>query len=252
MEHSGVPVRLPGRLGEEGLGQRTDPVRLPSTLRGEASSGEGDRTELPREASLRGEEREVNPREGGIRGARGTGGGDRAPNPREGESPSEQGRGLDQRGQHSSSSSAQSTEPLRQGPTTEQILSALESIKRDEDQLWSQIQRGAMLPAENETQEARDFQLGFQVLRSPCGTVYHLRRHCRHLRGPQVGRLNEYEWCDICKGVLRRTRGRPPPGCPLYLPDHGNQLHTDQRCPRFAASRLVRSCLNCCEAEGVA
>jgi hypothetical protein len=38
----------------------------------------------------------------------------------------------------------------------------------------------------------------------------------------------------------------------LYLPDHGNQFHTDQRCPRFAASRLVRSCLNCCEAEGVA
>ena len=194
LEHRGVPVRLPGRLGEEGLGQSTDPVRLPSALRGEASSDGGGQAVLPREASLRGAtnksasfalrralDRVLNPREGGIRGATGTGGGGRAPNPREGETSFAPRRGLDQRVQQSSASSSQSTEPARQGPTIEQILAALESIKRDEDQLWSQIQRGSPLPAENETQEGRDFQLGFQTRRSPCGSVYHLRRHCRHL-----------------------------------------------------------------------
>ena len=100
---------LAGLDGAEGEWPVCTCPLVEATLR----AGGGDRTELPREASLRGEEREVNPREGGIRGARGTGGGDRAPNPREGESPSEQGRGLDQRRQHSSSASAQSTEPLR-------------------------------------------------------------------------------------------------------------------------------------------
>ena len=99
------------RLGEEGLGQR-HPVRLPSALRGEASSSGGDQSGPPREAGLQGaRDANPNPREGGIRGATGTGGGDRAPNPREGERSSAQGSSADSRSQSASASSSQSAEP---------------------------------------------------------------------------------------------------------------------------------------------
>ena len=98
---------------------------------------------------------------------------------------------------------------------------ALREIAEDEDEMWSQI-KGALLPTRSEADEDQGYQIGFDVLRSPCGTVYHLRRHCLHLRGPQVGPLTNYKWCQLCKQVAKSTRGRPPPGMTLLLSEQND------------------------------
>eukprot|EP00435_Cladocopium_sp_Y103_P044137 s637_g12.t1 len=60
--------------------------------------------------------------------------------------------------------------------TTAAIEAVLEQIRREESQLWERVQHGAPLPPEDPDQARREFDLGFQVFRSPCGTVYHMRR----------------------------------------------------------------------------
>ena len=156
-----------------------------------------------------------------------------------------------ERGDQSESPSTESSESCGQeGPMAAAIEKALKEIAEYEDEMWSQI-KGAPLPTRNEADEDQGYQIGFDVLRSPCGTVYHLRRHCRHLRGPQVGPLTNYKWCQLCKRVAKNTRGRPPPGVTLLLSEQNDSCHTDERCPYAAGARPVRGCVNCREAEGV-
>ena len=49
---------------------------------------------------------------------------------------------------------------------------ALREIAEDGNEMWSQI-TGAPLPTRSEADEDQGYQIGFDVLRSPCGTVYH-------------------------------------------------------------------------------
>ena len=97
----------------------------------------------------------------------------------------------------------------------------------------------------------KGIKFGFDVLGSLCGTVCHLRRHCRHLRGSQVGLLTNYKWRQLCKCVAKNTIGRPPPGVTLLLSEQNDSCHTDERCPYPAGARPVRGCVTCGEAEGV-
>ena len=243
---SGNQPKYPGQKGS---------VRLPGRL-GEKAQAQGSASSLPNgrdTAAVGGGDRQTRPR-GQTQGDANVGGGDRQTLPC-GSSGSDQvgpsrGSWAERGGQSESPSTESSESSGEEGPMAAAIEKGLGEIAEDEDEMWSQ-NKGAPLPTRNEADEDQGYQIGFDVLRSPWGAVYHLRRHCRHLRGPQVGPLTNYKWCQLCKRVAKNTRGRPPPGVTLLLSEQNDSCHTDERCPYAAGARPVRGCVNCREAEGV-
>ena len=128
------------------------------------------------------------------------------------------------------------------------IEAALHDIAVEEVELWRHYRQHGHFPPGRD-----DFSgvgLGFQVYRTPCGTVYHSTRFCTQLKGPRTGYPREFTWCELCREVGLRTRGRPPSGSPLMLLTSGQVLHTDPRCPRNQATHEFRGCMYCTDFDG--
>ena len=90
-----------------------------------------------------------------------------------------------------------------------------------------------------------DSQPLFQVLTTRFGGVYHFRSDCHYLSSPQTGSHRESGWCWMCRAISLQTRGRPPPGVPLWIDHWGGSYHVDDRCPRRHSQRAVRACQAC-------
>ena len=118
----------------------------------------------------------------------------------------------------------------------------------EEVELWREYGRIGRFPYVNENHQ--DADLGFDVFRTPCGTVYHSTRACTQLKGPRTGFARKFSWFELCKEVGMRTRGRPPPGSPLLLLTSGQTLHTDARCPRTENTSEFRGCMYCTDFPG--
>ena len=130
----------------------------------------------------------------------------------------------------------------------ERIQATIRTIAEEEVQLWREYRSTGHFPPINEDHQGAD--LGFDVFRTPCGTVYHSTRSCTQLKGPRTGFARKFEWCGLCKEVAMRTRGRPPPGSPLLLLTSGQTLHTDTRCPRTENVSEFRGCMYCTDYIG--
>ena len=217
---------------------------------------------------LQEEEKKKNPDEAGVdcvrspvqlSGCPGEGGLDQSQDPvRLPGSPVKTGR--DQGGQGSRSNrpgssmdqvAEEAQEEERREITQDEINEIMEQIGREEDDLWAHErveywaqERVAPLP-DSEGEENFEERVGFRVLRTAFGVVYHLQPNCSYLQNPKVGVPREYKWCGTCMRIALQTRGRPPPGCSLFLQDSGNTFHSDQRCPRNEGTKLVRCCLKC-------
>ena len=130
----------------------------------------------------------------------------------------------------------------------ERIEATIRTIAEEEVELWREYGRMGHFPYVNENHQ--DADLGFDVFRTPCGTVYHSTRACTELKGPRTGFARKFSWCELCKEVGMRTRGRPPPGSPLLLLTSGQTLHTDARCPRTENTSEFRGCMYCTDFPG--
>ena len=148
-------------------------------------------------------------------------------------------------GESSTAESGATTEGL-----AERIEAALNDIAEEEVQLWRDYRSMGRFPYVREDHQAAD--LGFDVFRTPSGTVYHSTRSCTQLRGPRTGFPRKFAsaWCELCKEVAMRTRGRPPCGHPLLLLTSGQILHTDSRCPRSENTHEFRGCMYCADFTG--
>ena len=85
----------------------------------------------------------------------------------------------------------------------------------------------------------------FKVLTTRFGSVYHFRADCHYLSSPQTGPTRESGWCWMCRAISLQTRGRPPPGSPLWIDHWGGAYHVDDRCPRRHNQRVTRACQVC-------
>jgi hypothetical protein len=132
------------------------------------------------------------------------------------------------------------------------IEGALQDIALEEAELWRQIRLTPLPPVLIEqVEEDPNEGLGFTVLRTRYGQVYHSSLTCRHLQGARVSLPQEFKWCQTCRRVALQTRGRPIPGSPLYLSISGEAAHTDERCPWINEMKQTPFCLTCREREGV-
>ena len=123
------------------------------------------------------------------------------------------------------------------------IRRALTSIEEEENQLRNQW-RNQEIPREEDDQTDEN-ALGFDVLTTRYGVVYHLDMMCPHLNGPRIGPSRPSLWCGICRRVQLPTRGRPPPGFNMYIDGWGTPVHTDSRCPRRRSTRELPACKTC-------
>ena len=142
------------------------------------------------------------------------------------------------------------TIPAQAGPRRDQPLKG--RILEEEAELWRQIRLTPLPPVLIEqVEEDPNEGLGFTVLRTRYGQVYHSSLTCRHLQGARVSLPQEFKWCQTCRRVALQTRGRPIPGSPLYLSISGEAAHTDERCPWINEMKQTPFCLTCREREGV-
>eukprot|EP00435_Cladocopium_sp_Y103_P067407 s127_g30.t1 len=148
------------------------------------------------------------------------------------------------------SSSSPDTESSPPAGLNDRIERALEDIAREEAEMWAEIRRN---PSQFENDlPAPEVNPLFLVLKTPCGTVYHIQRHCHHLLAPRVSPPRRYQWCAMCQMVSLATRGRPPPGIELHLSERTGTYHTDTRCPRNVNTLIYRVCLTCMSDQGAA
>ena len=108
-----------------------------------------------------------------------------------------------------------------------------DEAQRDPDRLY------------NYERSDEDSQPLFQVLTTRFGGVYHFRSDCHYLSSPQTGSHRESGWCWMCRAISLQTRGRPPPGVPLWVDHWGGSYHVDDRCPRRHSQRAIRACQAC-------
>eukprot|EP00435_Cladocopium_sp_Y103_P016197 s5931_g4.t1 len=148
------------------------------------------------------------------------------------------------------SSSSPDTESSPPAGLNDRIKRALEDIAREEAEMWAEIRRN---PSQFENDlPAPEVNPLFLVLKTPCGTVYHIQGHCHHLLAPRVSPPRRYQWCAMCQMVSLATRGRPPPGIELHLSERTGTYHTDTRCPRNVNTLIYRVCLTCMSDQGAA
>ena len=153
----------------------------------------------------------------------------------------------------SSSSDWSSSGPSpAEGTLERRIQDELVNIAEEEAELWRQIRQVPLPPVLiEEVEETAEEGLGFPILRTTYGVVYHSTVTCKHLQGARVSLPRDFKWCKVCRRVALQTRGRPPPGTSLYLSEYGNAAHTDKRCPWVREAKLTPFCRTCQERERV-
>ena len=233
----GSPVQLAvaeqRRAGEGGLGQRAS-VQLPASAGEGGLEGHADPpVQLPAAPA------KAPPPKEGPKAPSKAGQTPKAP-PKAGPKP----KAAPQSGPSASSSSSGSTSSSMTG----RIETAIQDIAYEEATLWDHFGRQGDFPGVPEDHSRAE--LGFQVLRTPCGTVYHDTRGCTQLQGPRTGYARPFTWCALCREVAMRTRGRPIPGSPLLLRMGDQTVHTDRRCPRARDATELRGCMYCTEYNG--
>ncbi|CAL1157428.1 unnamed protein product, partial [Cladocopium goreaui] len=194
----GSPVQLAvaeqRRAGEGGLGQRAS-VQLPASAGEGGLEGHADPpVQLPAAPA------KAPPPKEGPKAPSKAGQTPKAP-PKAGPKP----KAAPQSGPSASSSSSGSTSSSMTG----RIETAIQDIAYEEAALWDHFGRQGDFPGVPEDHSRAE--LGFQVLRTPCGTVYHDTRGCTQLQGPRTGYARPFTWCALCREVAMRTRGRPIP-----------------------------------------
>lgn len=153
-------------------------------------------------------------------------------------------------GQEEASSSSSGGPGPAQESLEKRIERELEKIKEEETELWRQANLAPLPPVLIEpVEESEEEGLRFPVMRTKYGSVYHSALTCKHLQGAKVNLPRTFKWCQVCRGVALRTRGRPPPGTNLLLSVHGNAIHTDDRCPWVKDAKPTPFCLTCKERE---
>ena len=247
----------PSLLGEKGLA-RGEPVRLPgpeATSPG-LSGGPGP-AEKERKSGQKAGQRKAGCADGEKGLARGepvrlpSGGREKAlqPSP-SGEKGLARGEPVRLPGQEEASSSSSGGPGPAQESLEKRIERELEKIKEEETELWRQANLAPLPPVLIEpVEESEEEGLRFPVMRTKYGSVYHSALTCKHLQGAKVNLPRTFKWCQVCRGVALRTRGRPPPGTNLLLSVHGNAIHTDDRCPWVKDAKPTPFCLTCKERE---
>ena len=169
----GSPVQLAvaeqRRAGEGGLGQRAS-VQLPASAGEGGLEGHADPpVQLPAAPA------KAPPPKEGPKAPSKAGQTPKAP-PKAGPKP----KAAPQSGPSASSSSSGSTSSSMTG----RIETAIQDIAYEEATLWDHFGRQGDFPGVPEDHSRAE--LGFQVLRTPCGTVYHDTRGCTQLQGPRT------------------------------------------------------------------
>ena len=147
-----------------------------------------------------------------------------------------------------SSDDSSSPDPL----FSDDIMEVWAAIEREEAQIWRDLNQTPLTPEHQRTSPEDDDSgpsLGFFVVKTRYGKVYHIDKNCVHLQNPRIREAREYHWCKMCARVAMDTRGRPPPGVNLLLSVTGTEAHTDERCPRLGNSVRIRICADCLRGE---
>ena len=117
-----------------------------------------------------------------------------------------------------------------------------DAILREEEIIRAQLAAEPMGPEEETLWES---DIGFHVITTRWGTVYHRFQNCSYLLSPNTGETKFSKWCPTCVRVAHNNRGRPPPGVILYLDGWGMPIHTNSRCPRRQTQIEYKCCSVC-------
>ena len=165
-------VQLPASAGEGGLeGHVNPPVQLPAAPAKAPPPKEG-----PKATS------KARPKAG----PKSKGPSKAGPKPKATSTPS---------GPSTSSSSSGSTSSGLRG----RIETTIQDIALEEAALWDHFGRQGYFPEVPEDHSRAE--LGFQVFRTPCGTVYHDTHGCTQLQGARTGYARQFTWCASCREV---------------------------------------------------
>ena len=128
----------------------------------------------------------------------------------------------------------------------EDIEAEWDAILREEEEIRAEMNRpyNYYVPPDPD-----DHSIGFPVLMTRYGEVYHPWRMCNYLTASHVGQYRNSPWCPECRTIALQTRGRPPPGCILYIDGWGEPVHTYANCRRRRTEREVRACAMCMSRE---
>ena len=143
---------------------------------------------------------------------------------------------------------ASSADPAQaQGAETDEdiarrVAEVLDQIEAEEDEMVETL-RGGEYPL---NLEENDRNVGFSVLVTRFGQVYHLTNECPYLTAPRVGMARNLEWCLGCAN-LQVLRGRPPPGFSVWTTGFNGVFHTNSKCPHLGSATMFQCCIRCKE-----
>ena len=87
--------------------------------------------------------------------------------------------------------------------------------------------------------------IGFRVLVTRFGKVYHLERNCSYLKSPATGLAPEHRWCPTCRALDQQAGARHVVGAELKFEDERAVFHTNAKCSLWKGSKKKKACSRC-------
>ena len=87
--------------------------------------------------------------------------------------------------------------------------------------------------------------IGFRVLVTRFGKVYHLERNCSYLKSPATGMAPEHRWCPTCRALDQQAGARHVVGAKLKFEDERAVFHTNAKCSLWKGSKKKKACSRC-------
>ena len=92
--------------------------------------------------------------------------------------------------------------------------------------------------------------IGFNVLVTKFGKVYHTNRDCSYLKSPQTGMAPNHRWCSTCEDLDRRSSQTHVAGAELRFEEERAVFHTNSACPHFRWTKEKKACSRCVTKRG--
>ena len=87
--------------------------------------------------------------------------------------------------------------------------------------------------------------IGFQVMVTKYGKVYHTTRNCSYLKAPLTGMAPEHRWCPNCSSLDQQSGRQHLPGANVRVEETRAVFHTNPNCRQFRTGKEMKICTRC-------